>query len=208
MGNCGLGRSKSEEESFDFHPPEDTEYEPDHYSPEDQTVGNRNDAIPPATATNTPFLGTPDTMEMESELEKRFFLSKLMSGGRSSPSEEGKPLDPRLISLLDFFRQLFVRRKDLFQSLISVHLEEFVELLKNMEKDRKVDSASVQFLQRSHSVGATRGFQFGESDLKLQRFKVKTLDIDDLNGGGAGGGGKGGGTKPVTGGPGVGGGPR
>ncbi|GAB2276856.1 hypothetical protein Dimus_011568 [Dionaea muscipula] len=209
MGNCFLLPSEPEGEedpsrhlrgnhnnhsSRDQEPPES-----DYRSPPDEDhrpqVNTEDQAeILPSTRTKTSPSQTPETMGIGPELK---FASKL---------KEEKPavgIDPRLTSLLEFFGELHVRRKDLFRRLISVHHEEFVELLRKMEevKEKEKEGRRKPMMKRSQSVGpaaAARGVKLDNiSDLRLQRFKIKTLDVDDdaptqpldaVQGGGTGGG--------------------
>ncbi|GMG99462.1 hypothetical protein Nepgr_001302 [Nepenthes gracilis] len=78
MANCGIGKSKSEEELFDFCPPEALEQEPDHLSPEDQKTGDGDATLPPAAATDKPLSQT-----------LKFKLVR-----RSKPSKEGTSVKP------------------------------------------------------------------------------------------------------------------
>ncbi|GAB4855086.1 hypothetical protein Ancab_023669 [Ancistrocladus abbreviatus] len=210
MGNCGQSATKQiaeeEEKQFEFHPPEAQEKDYDDSAEEEEEQGyyDRAKAVDPSetipssstAATNTPvFLQTPDAEEIESE------DPELMSAAGSSPTK--KPMDPRLMSVLEFFRQLYVRKNVLFGRIISIHWEDFVELLNYMERSKEMEKeeAKVKSMKRSHSFAAVRGVKLDDSELKLQRFKVKTLgtDDDDPKGKGPRGGAGGGGTKTAGG---------
>ncbi|GAB4836306.1 hypothetical protein Ancab_001221 [Ancistrocladus abbreviatus] len=216
MGNCGLSASKriqgeeEQEKQFEFHPQEVEEQvydrpeeEEEEHNYEHQKTDNDIETIPSSPATNTPvFLETPEAVEIESrdlELEKSIFRRKLMGEASSSPSKDskGELIDPRLMSILEFFRQLYVRKKVLFRRIISIHREDFVELLNDMEKSKVKDmeKARAKSVKRHHSFSAVRGVKLDDNQLRLQRFKVKTLDTDDQQDpkGGVPGGGKGGG---------------
>ena len=92
-----------------------------------------------------------------------------------------KPVDPRLLSLLKFFRELYVRRRELCKKSFPRHHDEFVELSKkcggvvpqvqvpHLQVNRM---RSTPTLQRSLSVGSLRtpSNRGGESDLRLDRF--------------------------------------
>lgn len=116
-------------------------------------------------------------------------------------------LDPRL---LEFFKELYVRNKQLFKKLFpKFHGDSFEEFTEHFEAT--CSEAKKRFahryerddtvLQRSLSVGSPRmmqrGFGGDEEPLKLERFKVRMVDIDGDEGdpppGGGGGGGCGGG---------------
>ncbi|XP_030455751.1 uncharacterized protein LOC115676867 [Syzygium oleosum] len=120
----------------------------------------------------------------------------------------GKSVDPQLLVVLEFFRELYVRRRDLFKKLFPKLHDEFAEFSERLEdflfreeKERPGDR-----LRRSLSVGSprttSRDIGGGDLPLKLERFKVRTVDLDDDDpppaGGGGQGGGQGGkgGTKP------------
>ncbi|KAL3718896.1 hypothetical protein ACJRO7_003925 [Eucalyptus globulus] len=124
----------------------------------------------------------------------------------------GKSVDPQLLAVLESFRELYVRRRDLFKELFPKLHDEFAkfserleEFLFREEKERPGDR-----LKRSLSVGSpritSREIGGGDLPLKLERFKVRTVDLDDDEpppggSGGSGGdqgGGQGGkgGTKP------------
>ena len=105
-----------------------------------------------------------------------------------------KPVDPRLLSLLKFFRELYVQRRELCKKSFPRHHDEFVELSKkcggvvpqvqvpHLQVNRM---RSTPTLQRSLSVGSLRtpSNRGGESDLRLDRFRIHILNV-----GGSGGG--------------------
>lgn len=120
-------------------------------------------------------------------------------------------IDPRL---LEFFRDLYHRKRESFERLFpkfhgdsfeeefSRHFEAICSEAKKGLAHRAKRGDAV--LQRSLSVGSprttSRGIGGDEEQLKLERFKVRTVDIDGDGGGAppsAGGGGAGG---PKTGG--------
>ncbi|GMY23185.1 hypothetical protein FCV25MIE_18426 [Fagus crenata] len=101
----------------------------------------------------------------------------------------GKGIDPRLLTLLEFFRQLYVRRQEVFKKSIPDLHNEFSELFKkDGAKLSQVKSGrmKVQTVQRSLSVGSPR--ELSQDDLKLERFKVKTINLGgEVKQGGNGG---------------------
>ncbi|GAB4855080.1 hypothetical protein Ancab_023663 [Ancistrocladus abbreviatus] len=126
MGNCGQSASKQiaeqeeQEKQFEFHPPEAQETDYDDPAEEEKEQEYYDGAKT-----------TPDAVDIESE------DPELTSAAGSSPSK--KLMDPRLMSLLEFFRQLSVREKVLFRRRISIHREDFGELLNNMERSKEME---------------------------------------------------------------------
>ncbi|KAI3423033.1 uncharacterized protein J3R85_011316 [Psidium guajava] len=99
------------------------------------------------------------------------------------PCRDGdQSIDPWLLALMEDLRELYVRRRHTFQQL-------FPKL--HGEIDRKLEEAlrskmtrDVRAFPRSLSVGSPRlpGRDGGVGDepaLRLDRFKVRTLDLDD-----------------------------
>lgn len=139
---------------------------------------------------NSPILGTVDDMaQFESgqyqeqyygDYYHEYFQAKL-----------GKPVDPRSLPLLKFFKELYVRRRDLFKKVFPRLHDEFVELPKKyggiVAQFNEVRMGSAPTMRRSLSAGSPRtpSSKGGESPLKLYRFKVRTVKL----GGGGGGGG-------------------
>ncbi|KAL2895857.1 AM-toxin synthetase AMT1 [Bienertia sinuspersici] len=82
-------------------------------------------------------------------------------------------VDPRLVSLLDFFRHLSVRRKDVFDKIMPVHRQDFESIFNEMKKVQQLEK------QNSKMGGLTRrrSLSAGDEDgLKMERFKVKPID--------------------------------
>lgn len=101
-------------------------------------------------------------------------------------------VDPRLVSLLDFFRQLYVRRKDIYYKIMPIHrkdLEIIFNKMGNTKELEKESSREIMMRQRSMSFGDVEG------SLRMERFKVKPIDSgttivnvppkDDQKGGGS-----------------------
>lgn len=142
-----------------------------------------------SSSRNSPFLGTVDDMQLlESGLFRKQYGDYYVGG-------DGKSVDPRLLSLLEFFRELFVRRRELFRNIFPGLHDEFVEVSKKVggvvaqvQENRRRAPTTVQ---RSLSVGSPRtpSGKRGEPPLRLERFKVRTVILAA----GVGQGGKGGG---------------
>lgn len=93
----------------------------------------------------------------------------------------GKPVDPRLLAVLEFFREFYVERRELFRRTFpTIHSElaEFFRKLGEIILQRKMNRIKVQTIQRSLSLGSPRTPKQGEeSTIRLERFKVRTLDL-------------------------------
>lgn len=121
-------------------------------------------------------------------------------------SDMGEPMDPRLISLLDFFRELYDRRNEVFEKLFpgknrGGEFEEFLDKIREVMGRSGVGSEGAvksRGLRRSMSIGSPRDFKGkgGEESMRLERFKVRIVNVGDDKGGG-GGGNQGTGTKPT-----------
>ncbi|XP_059442444.1 uncharacterized protein LOC132174782 [Corylus avellana] len=103
----------------------------------------------------------------------------------------GKAVDPRLLTVLEFFRQLYVRRREVFETSFPDLHSEFDEIFKKHGAKLSQAKSSgrqgkVKSVQRSSSVGSSR--EISGDDLKLERFKVKTVVVGgDVKEGGKGG---------------------
>ncbi|KAJ6892575.1 hypothetical protein NC651_025699 [Populus alba x Populus x berolinensis] len=109
--------------------------------------------------------------------------------------------------LLEFFRELFIRRREVFKKLFPELHDEFLGVFKKMGNINlsieKPGQVKTRALQRSLSVGSPRipSRNGGESPLRLERFKVRTVipggggQGDTDKGGGQGDTDKGGGTS-------------
>ncbi|KAB1225333.1 hypothetical protein CJ030_MR1G015653 [Morella rubra] len=110
----------------------------------------------------------------------------------------GKDVDPRVLTLLEYFRQLYVRRREVFKTSFPDLHDDFDELFRKQGSSLSQAQSGrmkVQPMKRSSSSGSTREIAAG--DLKLQKFKVRTINLDgDTNGkGGKDDKTKGGGSK-------------
>lgn len=204
---------------MDNHAPWGQPYEQETYPiwyPSDERMTNYPTNNMPSSSWNQPIFGTIDDMSIfESGLCRQqydYYGDNMYMGANNyygfEPEPE-KPVDPRLLSLLKFSRELYVRRKELCKKSFPKLHDEFVELSKkcgglvpqvqipHLQVNRR---RSTPTLQRSLSVGSPRtpSNRGGESDLRLDRFRIRTLNV----GGGAGGGGGGSGGIVVQGGQG------
>jgi hypothetical protein len=92
-------------------------------------------------------------------------------------------IDSRFLMLLEFSRELFFRRREVFKKLFPELHDEFLGMFKKIgninlygEKPGQLKTRAL-CLQRSLSVGSPRtpSRNGGESPLKLERFKVRTV---------------------------------
>ncbi|KAA8534520.1 hypothetical protein F0562_032037 [Nyssa sinensis] len=98
----------------------------------------------------------------------------------------GKPVDPRLLRLLKFFRELCTERREFFKKIFPGLHDEFEDVFKKIDgiKARK-KGMRVQTMQRSLSLGSPRTPKHGDdSTLRLERFRVRTLDLSGVGQGG------------------------
>lgn len=160
-----------------------------------------------SSSNDSPFFGIYDTMSL---LESGLYQQKYGDISDHYHRKQDKAwdsIDSRLLMLLEFFRELFIRRREVFKKLFPELHDEFLGVFKKMgninlsiEKPGQVKTRS---LQRSLSVGSPRipSRNGGESPLRLERFKVRTVipggggQGDTDKGGGQGDTDKGGGTS-------------
>uniref|UniRef100_A0A5B7BQT9 Uncharacterized protein n=1 Tax=Davidia involucrata TaxID=16924 RepID=A0A5B7BQT9_DAVIN len=108
--------------------------------------------------------------------------------------KSGKSVDPRLLNLLEFFRELYIERGEFFKKIFPGLHDEFVDVFKKIGGMlARKEGMKVQTMQRSLSLGSPSTPKHGDDDstLRLQWFKVRTLDISGVGagqGGGQGGG--------------------
>ncbi|OMP11301.1 hypothetical protein CCACVL1_00579 [Corchorus capsularis] len=109
--------------------------------------------------------------------------------GKSSAS------DPRLLFLFEFFREFYVRRQELLKKIFPRLQNEFIDIFRRVgrvlgEGKSNNDTTAVRTLQRSLSLGSPRtpSNKGGESPLRLERFKIRTVKLgdDDVQQGGQG----------------------
>ncbi|CAN4114311.1 unnamed protein product [Withania somnifera] len=111
--------------------------------------------------------------------------------------KSGKEVDPRLIMLLDFFRDLYMKRGEFFKKIFPFHHEDFLPIFEKIgvvfsnNKDIQEKKFKINSFKRNpsdSSLNKSRGID--ESQLKLEKFKVKTPEV--ISGGGGASGGQGG----------------
>nr|GMD52749.1 Nuclear valosin-containing protein [Ipomoea batatas] len=90
--------------------------------------------------------------------------------------KSGKRVDPRLLTLLESFRDVFDKREDFFKKIFPGIYEEFKDvfgkfsMIKGQKREMKTRA-----LERSSSLGSARG-------LRLERFRVKTPNVTVVTG--------------------------
>lgn len=102
--------------------------------------------------------------------------------------KSGKSVDPRMFTLLEMFKELYVKRQDFFKKIFPGLYDDFAELFERIGgvfSER--DGAKARTMTRSLSFGSGCGAkQDDESTLRLERFKVRTLDIGGVQSSGQG----------------------
>ncbi|KAF9674967.1 hypothetical protein SADUNF_Sadunf10G0182800 [Salix dunnii] len=148
-----------------------------------------------SSSNDSPFFRTPDTMSL---LENGLYQQKygdLSDYYNRKQDKEWDSIDSRLLMLLEFFRELFIRRREVFKKLFPKLNDEFLGQFKKMGNINlsieKPGQVQVRALQRSLSVGSPRtpSRNGGDSPLRLGRFKIRTVipeggGQDDANKGG------------------------
>ncbi|CAL9005672.1 unnamed protein product [Prunus brigantina] len=135
-------------------------------------------------APSTSFLGTKNDMSLlESGLLRRNF-SDVGENYYRFQSKVGKSVDPRLLSLVEFFRELYFRRLELFKQIFPGGQDDkFLEVPKKLglilAKVKPDQTRAVRTMQRNLSIGSPRDFKGRESEMRLERFKIRTIDVDD-----------------------------
>ncbi|KAK4367132.1 hypothetical protein RND71_015012 [Anisodus tanguticus] len=102
--------------------------------------------------------------------------------------KSGKKVDPRLIMLLDFFKDLYMKREEFFKKIFPFHHEDFIPIFEKIgvvfpKKDQEMNN-SFKRSPSDSSLNRSRGID--ESQLKLEKFKVKTPEVKSGGGGGGG----------------------
>ncbi|XWS75292.1 hypothetical protein CRYUN_Cryun01aG0073800 [Craigia yunnanensis] len=109
----------------------------------------------------------------------------------------GNSFDPRLLVLLEFFREFYVRRQELLKKIFPGLKNEFIEFFRKVGRmlaEVKSNQVKVKTMQRSLSLGSSPKLskKGDESPLRLKRFKIRTVNIEDVQGGQDDQGGQGG----------------
>lgn len=164
--------------------------------PSDEEMEDSPSTISASTWKNGAFFGTHNDMSL---LESGLFQRNMDDMGENYykfQAEHGKPVDPKLLSLLVYFRELFVVSEEVFKKIFpGLHgeilelLEKFGTAISQVESDR----VKVRTMQRSLSIDSPRGlYKHGDQDSpsssRLEYFKVRTVR---LQGGGGQQGGQG-----------------
>ncbi|XP_059439028.1 uncharacterized protein LOC132171667 [Corylus avellana] len=154
---------------------------------------------------NSPFFSTHNDMSL---LESGLLQGNMNDMGDNYyrfQAEHGEPVDPRLLSLLVYFRELFVESEQVFKKIFPGLHDEISELLQKFGSaisQVKSDRTRVRTMQRSLSIGSPRtlcrdGDLESPSASRLEYFKVRTVRINGIgqqgdqgSGGGGGGGSK------------------
>ncbi|WMV53535.1 hypothetical protein MTR67_046920 [Solanum verrucosum] len=113
--------------------------------------------------------------------------------------KSGKKVDPRLIMLLDFFRDIYMKRGEFFKKIFPFHHEDFIPIFEkigvvfsnNKDQEKKFKINSFKRSPSDNSLNKSRGIDIDPSQLKLEKFKVKTPEVISGSGGGSGGQGQG-----------------
>ncbi|KAM1048977.1 hypothetical protein ACFX2I_028040 [Malus domestica] len=136
------------------------------------------------SSSRTSFFGTKNDMsQLESGLLRRS-VSDIGETYYRFQSKIGKSVDPRLLALVEFFRELYFRRFELFKKIFpGVQDKLIIEVPKKLgmvlAQMKSDQTKAVWTMQRSLSIGSPRDFKGRESKMRLERFKVRTIDVDD-----------------------------
>lgn len=117
--------------------------------------------------------------------------------------KSGKEVDPRLIILLDFFRDVYMKRGEFFKKIFPFHHEDFIPIFEKIgvvfsnhkDQEKKFKKNSFKRSPSDNSLNKSRGIDIDPSRLKLEKFKVKTPEVIS---GGDGGGGQGQGSTKAS----------
>ncbi|KAG6680351.1 hypothetical protein I3842_13G037200 [Carya illinoinensis] len=134
------------------------------------------------------FATSNDLSLLESGLLQRD-IDEFVYGINSNRFQEklGKPLmDPKLVSVLEYFWELFVQKREVFMNIFPELLQhEVVKLLEKFETviaQVKMDrTMKARVLQRSLSIDSPRPMSVGgdrDSPSKLEYFRIRTVSTD------------------------------
>jgi hypothetical protein len=136
-----------------------------------------------SSSSDSPFLGSYDDLSL---LESGLYQQKygdISDKCYRNQDKAWESIDSRFLMLLEFSRELFFRRREVFKKLFPEIHDEFLGMFKKIgninlygEKPGQLKTRAL-CLQRSLSVGSPRtpSRNGGESPLKLERFKVRTV---------------------------------
>uniref|UniRef100_A0A7N0RH42 Uncharacterized protein n=1 Tax=Kalanchoe fedtschenkoi TaxID=63787 RepID=A0A7N0RH42_KALFE len=95
-------------------------------------------------------------------------------------------MHPQVLTILEHFVELYIEHKDMLRRLFKGSQEDMWEMIKKLKEEIfqiKSKKRNERFLSRSLSVGSPRRSSGDDDGTKLDRFKIKTLDVKQ---GGAG----------------------
>uniref|UniRef100_M1CLV3 Uncharacterized protein n=1 Tax=Solanum tuberosum TaxID=4113 RepID=M1CLV3_SOLTU len=95
--------------------------------------------------------------------------------------KSGKKVDPRLIMLLDFFRDIYMKRGEFFKKIFPFHHEDFIPIFEkigvvfsnNKDQEKKFKINSFKRSPSDNSLNKSRGIDIDPSQLKLENLKSK-----------------------------------
>ncbi|XP_050387003.1 uncharacterized protein LOC126803253 [Argentina anserina] len=133
------------------------------------------------------FLATKNDMSLlESGLLRRNYSDVGESYYKFQSNVGMSSVDARLLALIAFFKELYFRRPEMFKKIFPKHshpdqfLVEMPKKLKLVLSQVKSDETTrVRAMQRSLSIGSPRELKGDESEIMLERFKIRTIDLDD-----------------------------
>ncbi|KAG6680349.1 hypothetical protein I3842_13G037000 [Carya illinoinensis] len=185
MGNLqnksnSTDESKADREINVLHPAEAGDHAPE----KDQYYGDPFDEHSTARSTSNLITGSADSdtsrLKSGGDLLQEINNAGDMSDDCIHPMTAEKAVNPRLLTLLEFFRQLYVRKQEVFKTSFPDLHEKFDEIFKKdggkvsqVKSGRMIKAQPI--LQRSMSVGSPR--EISQDDLKLERFKVRIIDV-------------------------------
>lgn len=103
--------------------------------------------------------------------------------------KSGQIVDPRLLQLLESFKEIYVKRNEFFKKIFPENIyEDFVQVFKKFgdqtlwKNNKKKKVTKMATMQRSLSFGNTNiSREFSEDDelseLRIERFKVSTPPV-------------------------------
>ncbi|XP_017984529.1 PREDICTED: uncharacterized protein LOC18586776 [Theobroma cacao] len=179
---------------------------PEGYPSDEQDLGDMSSIV--SDMERSPlFGGDNDLSLLERGLYRRTYSDMGDNHHRIQESAKrlGKSFDPRVLVLLEFFGEFYVRSQELLKQIFPGLRNEFIEFFKKVGTvlaKVKSNQVKVKTMQRSLSLGSPLmpSKKEDESSLRLERFKIRTVNIGDVQEGGQssqGGQGGQGGTKPA-----------
>ncbi|XP_009337013.2 uncharacterized protein LOC103929530 [Pyrus x bretschneideri] len=132
------------------------------------------------SSASTSFFGTKNDMSLlESGLLRRN-VGDIGDTCYRFQSKIGKSVDPRLLALVEFFRELYFRRVELFNRIFPGVQDKLTIVGVALAQMKSDQTKAHRTMQRSLSIGSPRDFKRRESEMRLQRFKVRTIVVDDV----------------------------